>query len=92
MTESSTREPENRSSAPLGGEAVRRAFERLPDALAVVAPSGGVPDGERGAARAARPSRGPVTCRAAPGAVFRRLIVLSLREGARSRAVRRAMG
>ena len=67
MTEPSTREPDNHSSAPLGDEAVRRAFERLPHGLAVVAPSGAFRTANVALRELLDLPAGPVTCRAALG-------------------------
>jgi len=67
VTEPPTREPENRSSAPLGDDAVRRAFERLPHGLAVVAPSGALRTANAALRELLDLPAGPVTCRAALG-------------------------
>jgi DNA-binding SARP family transcriptional activator len=67
VTEPSTREPENRSSAPLGDEAVRRAFERLPHGLAVVAPSGAMRTANAALRELLDLPPGLATCRAALG-------------------------
>jgi len=67
VTEPPTREPENRSSAPLGDEALRRAFERLPHGLAVVAPSGVFRTANAALRDLLELPAGPVTCRAALG-------------------------
>ena len=67
MTEPPTREPENRSSAPLGDDPVRRAFERLPHGLAVVAPSGAPRTANAALRELLDLPAGPVTCRAALG-------------------------
>ena len=67
MTEPPTREPENRSPAPLGDEALRRAFERLPHGLAVVAPSGAMRTANAALRELLDLPPGLATCRAALG-------------------------